>query len=99
MSTIAIRSRQDVTVELVKELERRRLDAVLTDVQFAAKLGIKRPMWAHTRDGRFPAGPELLLGVARTYPELHDLVREAKSHCRSVEAIEKLSALGIQAVA
>lgn len=98
MSVATVRSRSDVTRELVTELERRRLDAVMTDVQFARKLGISRSTWAHMRDGRIQAGPDILLAVANVYPELRPLVAEAKQHCRGVAAIEKLSALGIFAV-
>lgn len=95
--TVKIRTRDEVSRELVDALEQRRRDEMLYDAAFAAKLGVARAVWANTRTGRMQTPPELLLGAFRAYPELRELIVEAKQHCRSVLAIEQLSALGIQA--
>jgi hypothetical protein len=49
----------------------------LTDAEFAAVLGVSRPLWGMVKDGAVPVGLSLLAGVTRAFPEMGEDVLAA----------------------
>ncbi len=55
---------------LVAELRSRQQELGLSDAEFARLLGISRPLWWMTRNGKRRINVMLLSGVAKAFPEL-----------------------------
>lgn len=57
---------------IIDRLAREQAEREATDAEFAALLGISRPLWSQTRDGKLPVGLSLLSGALRAFPDIQD---------------------------
>ena len=62
------------TETFIKVLCARQSELKLHDGEFAARIGISRPLWVQVRSGSKAVGLQLLQGVARAFPDLDDQV-------------------------
>jgi transcriptional regulator with XRE-family HTH domain len=59
---------------LIDLLETKRKELNLSDAAFARRLGVSRPLWIATREGKRSVGMTLLQGTARAFPDLDGAV-------------------------
>lgn len=57
---------------LMDTLVAKQAELGLSDTDFAAKLGISRPLWSMIRDGKRKPGQKVVAGVMRAFPRLTD---------------------------
>jgi len=62
--------------KIVQVLIEKQAAAGMTNQDFATHLGMARPHWVQTRQGKKKVHLTLLKAVAHTYPEMDDLILE-----------------------
>lgn len=65
---------ETLTHPLVEQLKIRQKELGLSDAEFARPLGISRPLWWMTRNGKRRVNVMLLSGVAQAFPEMDEQI-------------------------
>jgi hypothetical protein len=62
--------------ELPQQLDARRKDMRLNNMEFAELLGINNSTWSRTKAGKLPIGSKIMRAIALHFSDLTDLVME-----------------------
>jgi len=68
------KNRTDATKDIIRALQEKKEQLELSNAALARRMGISRSAWTMISRGDRNIGIALLAGIARTFPDLNDLI-------------------------